>query len=177
MQHPGRPLGVSLAIFASVMLFTVFPLLFVAMVLIVKSHFENIDFGGFEVYASGGDYLGVSPVLLVIYTVVAITFFVIAVFAWRGRPSYMRYVMLVAVIILTLLSLGLTIVAQTTGNQNLPQGISSLDSLMSSVSCGQFALSFLVTFYVAWYLNRGPARAFYRGYYLPEPADEQTSDT
>jgi hypothetical protein len=43
MERPGRPLGVSLAIAASVMLFTVFPLMIVAMVLIVARHFENID--------------------------------------------------------------------------------------------------------------------------------------
>jgi hypothetical protein len=31
-------------------------------------------------------------------------------------------------------------------------------------------MSALVSFYVVWYLNRGPARAFYRGYYLPDPS-------
>ncbi len=176
MQRPGRPLGVSLAIFASVMLFSVFPLMFVAMVLIVKNHFDNIDFSGLKPYAVGGDFLGVSPAILVLQAVIAIVFLVIAIFAWRGRPAYMRYVILAAVILLTLFSLGLTVV-QTGTNQNLPQGISSLDSLMSSVSCGQFALSFLVSFYVVWYLNRGPARAFYRGYYLPDPDSPSVEHT
>lgn len=168
MQRPGRPLGVTLAIFASVMLFTVFPLMIVVMVLLVARHFSEIDFGGIEVYASGGDFLGVSPVGLVVQSVVAILFLMIAIFAWRGRPAYMRYVMLAAVILLTLFSLVLTLVQSAT-NQSFAQGTSSLDSLLSSVSCGQFVLSSLVSFYVAWYLNRGPARAFYRGYYLPDP--------
>jgi hypothetical protein len=176
MQRPGRPLGVTLAIFASVMLFTVFPLIIVAMVLIVASHFSRIDFGEMEIYASGGDFLGVSPVGLVVQTVVAILFFVIAIFAWRGRPSYMRYVMAIAVILLTLFSLGVTII-QSSANQSFAQGTSSLDSLLGSVSCGQFVLSTLVSFYVIWYLNRGPARAFYRGYYLPDPNTTAESDS
>jgi hypothetical protein len=170
MERPGRPLGVSLAIFASVMLYTVFPLMIVAMVLLVARHFQNIDFGELQPLAVGGDFLGLSPATLVIQAIVALVFLVIAIFAWRGRPAYIRYVMLAAVILLTLYSLAMTIMPTLT-NQNLPQGISSLDSLMSSVSCGQFAMSALVSLYVVWYLNRGPARAFYRGYYLPDPAN------
>ena len=172
MQRPSRPLGVSLAIFASVMLFSVFPLMLVAMVLLVQRHFANLDFSesGLEPLAMGGDFLGVSPVRLVVQAVAGVIFLVIAFLAWRGRPASIRYVMLVAVILMTLFSLALA-VSQPLTSQNLPQGISSLDSVMSSLSCGQFGLSLLVSLYVVWYLNRGPARAFYRGYYLPDPAD------
>ncbi len=170
MERPGRPLGVSLAIFASVTLFTVFPLLLVAMVLRVQQHISNASFGvaGFQPIAVGGDFMGVNPVNLGIQAIVSLAFLVIAVFAWIGRPAFIRYVMLGAVIVVTIFSLLVTI-SQTFGQPDVSQGASSLDALMGSVSCGRFALNTLVSLYVVWYLNRGPARAFYRGYYLQEP--------
>lgn len=170
MKRPGRPLGVSLAIFASVILYTLFPMALIAMVLIVQQHFQNLDFSGsgIEPIAIGGDFIGVNPVNLAIQAIVSLAFLVIAVFAWIGRPSSIRYVMLAAVVVMTLYSLFQTI-SQTLTQPGITQGISSLDALLGSVSCGQFALSTLVTLYVVWYLNRGPARAFYRGYYLPAP--------
>jgi len=176
MQKPGRPLGVTLAIIASVTLFTVFPLMIVAMVVLVNRHFSNLDFAGsgLEPIAMGGDFLGVSPANLAIQTIVSLAFLVIAIFAWRGRPAAIRYVMLVAVVGMTLLSLVTTII-QSMSQPEVAQGISSLNSLSSSLSCGQFALSALVSLYVVWYLNRGPARAFYRGYYLPDPADTESA--
>lgn len=174
MERPERPLGVSLAILASVMLFTLFPLMLVAMVLLVQRHFQNVDLGGLEPIAISGDFLGISPANLAMQTILSLTFLVIAVLAWMGHPPFIRYVLLAAVIAMTLLTLGVTI-SQAVAEQSLPQGVSSLDSLMRSVSCGQFALSVLVSLYVVWYLNRGPARAFYRGYYLPDPSDAASS--
>ena len=100
MQRPGRPLGVSLAILASVVLFSVFPLILVAMVLLVQEHFQNADFslGSFEPIAVGGDFLGVSTENLAIQTILSLGFLVIALFAWRGRPASIRFVMLGAVL-------------------------------------------------------------------------------
>jgi hypothetical protein len=170
MERPGRPLGVSLAIIASVMLFSLFPLGMVGMVLLVQQHFQNLDFSGLEPIAMGGDFMGIPPVNLIIQVLVSLAFLVIAVFAWIGRPPFIRYIMLAAVVALTLLSLLATII-QGLAQPELSQGFSSLDGLMNSVSCGQFGLSVLVSLYVVWYLNRGPARAFYRGYYLPDPAE------
>ncbi len=171
MQKPGRPLGVTLAIVASVMLFTVFPLMIVAMVLLVQSHFQNLNFDGsdLEPIAMGGDFMGVPPASLGIQVILSLVFLVIAIFAWRGRPPFIRYVILVAVLVLTGITFAVTI-AENTSPQNLPQGMSSLDSMLRSGSCGLLVLDLLVSLYVAWYLNRGPARAFYRGYYLPDPA-------
>jgi hypothetical protein len=157
------------------MLYTLFPLALLAMVLIVQRHFQNLDFSGsgIEPIAVGGDFMGVNPINLVIQAIVSLVYLVIAVFAWIGRPSSIRYIMLAAVLLMTLYSL-LQTISQTLAQPTISQGVSSLDATLSSASCGQFALSTLVTLYVAWYLNRGPARAFYRGYYLPDP-DETNS--
>jgi hypothetical protein len=165
-----------LAIFASVMLFTLFPLVLIAMVLIVQQHFQNLDFSGsgMEPIAVGGDFMGVNPVNLGIQAIVSLVFLAIAVFAWIGRPSSIRYILLAAVVVMTLYSL-LQTISQTLAQPAMSQGLSSLDAMLSSVSCGRFAISTLVTLYVVWYLNRGPARAFYRGYYLPDPS-EMNSD-
>jgi hypothetical protein len=170
VERPGRPLGVSLAIIASLMLFTLFPLVLIAMVLLVQQHFQNLDFGGSGIapVAMGGDFMGVNPVALGLQAVVSLAFLLIAVCAWIGRPSSIRYVMLAAVVLMTLYSL-LQTISQTMAQPTVSQGVSSLDALLDSVSCGQFALSALVSLYVVWYLNRGPARAFYRGYFLPDP--------
>jgi hypothetical protein len=169
MQRPGRPLGVSLAILASVFLFSLFPLILVAMVLIVQGHIQSADFsvGSFEPIAVGGDFLGVSTSNLAVQTILSLAFLVIAFFAWRGRPASIRFVMLGAVVVMTLTTL-LATISQSTADQRLSEGVSSLDGMVVSVLCGQLGMSILVSLYVAWYLNRGPARAFYRGYYLPE---------
>ena len=87
----------------------------------------------------------------------------------------MRYLLILTCAGLTLFNILNVIVAQLS-QQNMVAGVSSLDSILNSLSLGQFVISFLVTFYVVWYLNRGPARAFYRGYYLPVPADNAPSE-
>jgi hypothetical protein len=102
-------------------------------------------------------------------------FLVIALFAWRGRPASIRFVMLGAVLVMTLITL-LATISQTTADQGMPEGVSSLDGLAVSILCGQLGMSILVSLYVIWYLNRGPARAFYRGYYLPDPDQARESE-
>jgi len=86
----------------------------------------------------------------------------------------MRFILMISCAGLTLFNI-LNIVAGQLSQQNLDAGVSSLDSILNSLSLGQFTVGILVTFYVVWYLNRGPARAFYRGYYLPMPADNSAS--
>jgi hypothetical protein len=83
----------------------------------------------------------------------------------------MRFIMVGAVILLTVIQL-ISVVASQLSAPDFQAGSSSLDGLMNSIGIGQFILQLLVLLYVAWYMNRGPARAFYRGYYLPNPAAE-----
>lgn len=168
MHRPPRPFGVTLAVLASLMLFTVFPLMELAILLSVRLHFSNLSFedSGTEPFAVGVDFLGIPDSTLILHAVVAIVFLVIAFFAWRGKPSMMRYVLMIACVVLTTYNIVRVYLSQV---GQYAQGVSSLDTILNSVSIGQFALGILVTLYVVWYLNRGPARAFYRGYYLPLP--------
>jgi hypothetical protein len=178
VQRPPRPFGVTLAILASLILFTVFPLLQVGMLLVVQSHFAGMTFddAGLQPIVMGADILGVPTSRVVIQATIAIVFLIIAFFAWRGRPPAMRFVLMLSCVALTLYSVISAILAQI-GTYTQEFGASSLDSILNSVAIGQFALGILVTLYVVWYLNRGPARAFYRGYYLPVPDTESVSSS
>ncbi len=177
MQRPPRPFGVTLAVIASVILFTLFPLAEVALLVSVRLHFANmtLEGDGPQPIAMGADFLGIPDSRIILQAVIAIVFLVIAIFAWRGRPPFMRYVLMLTCIGLTLYSILSVILGQLT-EKSLEAGMSSLDSILNSISLGQFFISSMVTLYVVWYLNRGPARAFYRGYYLSLPIDGSTPD-
>ena len=177
MQRPPRPFGVTLAIIASLILFTIFPLIEVGMLLSVRLHFSNISFqdDGPQPFAMGADFLGIPDSKIFLQAIIALIFLIIAFFAWRGRPPFMRYVLMLTCAGSTLYNILSVIVGQFS-QQNLAAGLSSLDSVLNSLSLGEFVISLLVTFYVVWYLNRGPARAFYRGYYLPMPVDHLPAD-
>ena len=177
MKRPGRPFGVSLAIVASTFLYTLLPLLQIGTILLVRQHFLNIQFGD-EVpnpIAMGGDFLGVPESNLILQGALSLGFLMIAILAWRGRPSIIGFVLVVAVFGLTLVKL-FSIVLQTATDQGIQAGFSSLDSVMQSLATGQLTVEVLVMLYVIWYINRGPARAFYRGYYLPEPSGSVQSE-
>ncbi len=173
--RPPRPLGVTLAIFASTVLFSLFPLVQVMLFFNVRQHFigQSFDSTYGDPIISGTEVLGIPDTLLMFQAFVAIIFLVIAVMAWRGRPPQMRFVLMGAVLFLTVLRFILTISPSITPPD--PQaGYSSLDSILALLNSTQFVLNLLVMLYVIWYLNRGPARAFYRGYYLPPPETAAT---
>lgn len=170
MQRPPRPFGVTLAILASLILFTVFPLLQVGMLALVQLHFARVTFAddGTQPMIMGADILGVPTSRIILQVVLAIVFLLVAFFAWKGRPPFMRFVLMLSCVGLTLFSVISAVLVQM-GQYQQELGASSLDSILGSVAVGQFGLGIVVTLYVIWYLNRGPARAFYRGYYLPVP--------
>ena len=175
MPRPGRPFGVTLALIASACLFSILPLLQVGLILVVRQHFLNMEFQdtGLDMIAMGGDLLGVAESSLILQTVLSLSFLLIVVFAWRGKPEAMRFILVAAVFLLTMIKL-VSIVAPLFVQQNPQVGASSLDGLMRSLGTGQFIIELLVLVYVVWYMNRGPARAFYRGYYLTEPSEATT---
>lgn len=178
-MKPGRTFGLSLAIIASVLLFSILPLLQVSMVLIVEYRLsqqpptlpvdgaENI-----EPIAVGGDFTGVPQGTLLLQTVLGLGFLLIAVFAWVGRPSSIRFVMIAAVCALTLLTL-LTSVLPLFSQPSLQEGIDSGAGVARSLLASRALLTLLIPLYVLWYMNRAPARAFYRGYYLPNPEGQR----
>lgn len=173
MQRPPRPFGVTLAILSSLLLFTILPLMEVGIILIVRQRFLNVQLvdDGIQPIAMGGDFLGVSPLLVTLQAVLAFSFLVIAILAWRGRPSSIRFGLVVAIIVVTLIRFA-TLLIPGLLSGNLNQGIDSGASIWEAVGIGQFLTGLPVLIYVMWYMNRAPARAFYRGYFLTDVAPQ-----
>lgn len=171
-MKPGRTLGISLAILASLMLFSILPLMQVAMVLILRYRMQGVNLPvGVSIaqpLAVGGDFTGITDLGLLLQTLLGIVFIIIAFFAWRGRPAWIRLALLGAVLVLTLVSAVLSILPLLNGNDP-SAGTDSGVAIMHTLFSGRLVVSLLVALYVVWYMNRGPARAFYRGYYLTEP--------
>lgn len=179
-QRPRRPLGLSLAIIASALLFSILPLLQVGFVGLIQSRFAAL--GSTEVtypdgqtvtpLASGVEVEIVNPTALIIQVVVSLVFLTIAVMTWVGRPRQIRYIFLAAVLTLAGLSI-MTLIIQVLNPPTLQTtGLSSGDDVGQRLRWSEILVSVLVPLYVVWYVNRAPARAFFRGYYLE---DERTS--
>lgn len=180
-MKPPRTLGVSLAILASVMLFTVLPLLQVVAPVLIQYRLSQVDLpspdgsgterpiavgGGLEGWSNGATLLQVGSSAL---------FFVIAIGAWFGRPRWIRGVMVAAVLILLTVTVT-TSIATLNAPPDINNGLDSSQSLTTSLIYARLAVSGLVTLYVLWYLNRGPARAFYRGYYLQRGDNQRSAE-
>src|SRR5689334_13797789 len=107
MQRPPRPFGVTLAIIASLILFSCFPLMEVGMLLSVRLHFSNLTLEGDgpQPFAIGADFLGISDSKLFLQALIALIFLIIAFFAWRGRRPFMRYVLMLVCAGLTLFNI------------------------------------------------------------------------
>lgn len=174
--RPPRPLGVSLAIITSILLFSVLPLIQVGLVMVVQQHFASLDFpeGGPQPVAVGGDFLGVAPMTLIVQSALALAFLGLAAMTWRGRPGRIRFIFVGTVVLLTIVKIAVQLV-QALQAQALTQGISSLDSLAAAFGRIQSGFEVLVMLYVVWYMNRGPARAFYRGHFLDTPPASSAS--
>ena len=181
-MKPGRTFGLSLAIAASVMLFTLLPLMQVAMVLIVQFRLQSsqptlpLNEEGVAPIAMGGNYTGLPDVALFLQTLLGLAFLIIAIFAWRGHPKSIRKIMLGSVCALTLFTLVVSVLPLVI-QPTLETGFDSGNSLSRSLSATRFVLSVLIPLYVVWYMSRGPARAFYRGYYLTEPVPKAATES
>lgn len=174
-KKPGRPLGVTIAIIASVVVYSILPLLWIGMTLLIEQRLNEISdvsipVGAEEIApaASGGNIdLGVGTAELIVQTTLSSGFCIVALFAWRGRSRMMRYVFLSSVIALSISMIAIQVIPLFTRDTQGASG-GSLDTLFEVISNGHILLMLLLPVYVVWYLNRGPARAFYRGYYLTE---------
>ncbi len=171
-KKPGRPFGVTIAIVASVIVYSLLPLAQIGLILSTEQFINEqndaftIPFEGEEVDSgeTGGNVGGSSiHPLLLLQLGLSLFFIGIAYFAWRGSPSS-RMIFMGTVLLMTLFTMGLIIGPQLQENTQSSGG--SLDGFLASLQLGQLTLIVLVPIYVVWYLNRAPARAFYRGYYL-----------
>ena len=179
MTKPPRTLGISLAIIAGVFLFSCLPLSQVAVLLslnarqgfeFLPSEQENQDLPSIV----GTEILELNTMGLVAQAALALGFLAIAVITWRGRPANMRFVFVGLVILLTAGNL-IQLSSLMTAPPPTPQtGMDSSGDLGRTLAVSQLCVTLLIPTYIVWYMNRGPARAFYRGYYLTEPSEATT---
>jgi len=168
---PHRPFGLTLAILVGVIFYSVIPLFITIQFLLVESHMNNVgkelNLGEETVQeiASGGDLTGgVTRFDMIVQAIMAFAFIGIAFFAWRGKPRVMRHIFTWSVILISVASVVVVIFPTPIGGMSG----GSLDGLAKVLQPSVFAFYVLLPLYVVWYLNRAPARAFYRGYYLPK---------
>lgn len=163
-----RTLGVSLAITASTLLFTVLPLVQVAMVLIVQARLSGLparvsaapDVLG-EPLFSGGDFLGIAPAALLLQAGLALGFAPVAALAWRGGRPRVRGIFIFAVLALTLIAV-LQSLQAALGQPALEGGLDSGQALARQAAACSLMWQIAIPLYVLWYMNRAPARAFYQ---------------
>jgi hypothetical protein len=116
---------------------------------------------------SGVNITGFSDVNLLVQAIMGLVFLLISILAWRGRPASMRFVLVAAVIGLTLIAIMMNVVPTLLTRPDIQGGgIDSSVEVARSLALGQLCFLTLIPSYVIWYMNRAPARAFYRGYYL-----------
>ncbi len=173
MDKPPRPFGVTLAIALSIILYTVLPLLQVLLVLGIRSRFAAAPVPGTSgdgAFAAGANFVGLDDAGLLLQVVFGVMLFVLAILAWRGRPRAARWLFIGAVVGLAAWTGGAALV-NVLRPVEISAGLDSGRDLERGLLMARTAFSLLVALYVVWYLNRAPARAFYRGYYLPAPED------
>jgi hypothetical protein len=169
---PTRTFGLSLAILASIMIFSVLPLMQVGVVLLLQTRIQQAATAleleeGVAPLAVGGNFTGVSPLALIAQMSMGIAFLIIAIFAWLGRPSFIRQLMMASVLALTGFHTLLTL-ATLFAPADINAGIDSGAEIARPLLWLRLALIIFIPLYVLWYMNRGPARAFYRGYFLTD---------
>lgn len=172
---PGRPLGLTLAILLSVLLYAFMPLLLLGYRLLVQDRLSRVDtpvvFEGeeYRALASGGSF-EITPNEIAVQTIAILIFLIAAYLAWRGGRTWVRTLFTSTV----LLYGGLTAIFTLRDlliPKTIDQGMTSLDTLIAQGLCSVLVTTVLVPLYVLWIINRAPSRAFYRGTY-PQPEAE-----
>jgi hypothetical protein len=143
-----RPLGISIAILATVVMYGVYPLLFVYPA--VWSFFTRRDAG---IDFVGGTWGTVGIIF-------AVVIFFSSILAWIGRPAGVRWRYIMLVWFAAGVQFAKQIPALNPPQPDFPSVGTDLQLPPSYVVCLGI-VNFLVPLYVTWYLNRAPARAFY----------------
>lgn len=188
--RPPRPFGLSLAIILTVTMFSVLPLLQIGVNWYIQQRIAQIneaevdflpddDQGGVQPLAVGGSYESVSTTQILLQGALSLFFLVVAIMAWRGRPPWVRFLLFGGIVILTLFS-GTLLILEMLKPASIEAGITSADVFFTQARCIQLFFTIVVPLYSVWYMNRAPARAFYRGTYLEgempdQPAQGETS--
>ena len=145
-----RPLGLSLAILFTAIPYGVIPLLEVYFL-------RRLDATASEAYILGGvDISTWSWVQGLIGGFVL----VVCILAWWGHPSQIRFLLVGVLLLMTVINLYRIIEAWTSGVDPINGGL--VQTGMRDLLGCQLPAMILAPPYVIWYINRAPARAFYR---------------
>lgn len=170
---PARPFGVTLAILLCVLFFSLIPLISVGSRVMIERHITRdqtfvLPDGSTVEAISGVDEGGALDEGAVrVQIAVSVFFIVVAFFAWRGRSNVMRYLFMAAVVGIALILLYQNFVLFRDSGFEGGTG----EALLRFLRNINILFLILLPAYVVWYLNRAPARAFYRGYYLQKELD------
>ena len=150
MPPRSRPLGLVLAIFAAFVIYGLGPLIPLFLRLLIDLR---------------GSQAGIDTRSIVDWEAIAfaVAVFILCVLAWLGRPRWSRWGLIVVVWLATVVQLISTIQSLT------PQPIGpagtvggDFQSLTRPLQFCQLIYLVLIPLYLTWYMNRSPARAFYR---------------
>jgi hypothetical protein len=172
-EKPKRPFGVTLAILMCILLFAILPSLTVFLHVTIQQHVQsNNTFilpDGTEINAvSGGDDdLKIDRTTLYQQTAISVVVIILAIFAWRGKPSWIRFVFIGIVFIISAILIYQNFLLFESNPLEGGTGQTWIEFLSNS----NILFLICLPIYVIWYFNRAPSRAFYRGYYLQEELD------
>jgi len=143
-----RPPGMIIAILATAVIYGLFPLMPVALTAIISLEGHNM---------SGADL----PYNVLDVTA-GIVILVICVLAWIGRTPWIRWILILCVWLAT--AYQFERFYQSTQPKSIGQGLSGGTIAQLSQSALPCVVIFLLIgpLYITWYMNRAPARAFYR---------------
>lgn len=145
-----RPPGVTLALVAVGVLYGLRPLLEAAL-------YHRLDATADEALIPGGIEISVWSTVEGAFGAVMLA---LCLLAWLGRPARIRWVLIGAMLMLT--AINLFRIAQAWRVEPDPVFGGQVQSGLRSALLCQLPLMALVPLYVVWYLNRAPARAFFR---------------
>src|SRR5689334_6654456 len=142
-----RPLGMIIAILATAVIYGLFPLVPVVMAGVVT--LEGHNMAGADLPYNTLDIAASIVILL------------ICVLAWIGRTPWIRWILILSVWLATAYQF------EKFYQSAQPQGIQGLNGdtftdISQSVLPCIIIFLVLVPLYITWYMNRAPARAFYR---------------
>jgi hypothetical protein len=162
-KKPGRPFGVILAILLCIVFFSIIPGAMVTSRVLIEQHVTRSQMimlpdGTLTEITSGVDDDSVlGNRALQIQLIISVGFLVLSVFAWRGKPAWMRYVFMFTVLAIAgiLLYQNFILFRQQTHSGGTGE------AFFQFLQNANILALVLVPLYVIWYLNRAPARAFY----------------
>lgn len=166
LGKPRRPFGLTLAMVAAVVTFTVVPLIEVLFVFAIQEVRVSVESGGMM----GGAFIGFTIMPLLVQMLVSIVFFFITLVAARGKPARMQWVYPLVVVVVGVGFLLLRVLPISSSSS--PEA--GYDSLMvfrqTVLNCGLWIILGIIGFTV-WFSRRWSVRAFFRGYYTPEDVE------